>query len=170
MNGVLERWNALSSEAAAKDILPCCGSRNWAHEMAERRPIHSEVDLLEACDAVCASLADSDWDEAFQSHPRIGESHAQAPVPGRSASWSGEEQRSVVSAEEKVKRAVAEGNREYEERFHRIFIICAAGKPASEIVMILQRRLANDPHMEFLEAAEQQRQITHLRLKKWLSS
>jgi OHCU decarboxylase len=168
--GVLERWNALSAEAAAENILPCCGSRSWAYKMAERRPIRSEAELLNACNSVCASLADCDWDEAFRSHPRIGESHAQAPVAARSASWSGEEQRSFASAEETVKRALAEGNREYEGRFQRIFVVCATGKPAAEILAILRRRMANDPRTEFLEATEQQRQITHLRLKKWLSS
>ena len=69
-----------------------------------------------------------------------------------------------------AKAALAEANREYEQRFHRIFIACATGKSAPEILAILQRRLNNDPETELHEAAEQQRQITELRLKKWLQS
>jgi 2-oxo-4-hydroxy-4-carboxy--5-ureidoimidazoline (OHCU) decarboxylase len=65
---------------------------------------------------------------------------------------------------------MAEGNRAYEQRFNRIFIVCAAGKSAPEILEILRRRMRNDDPTELHEAAEQQRQIAHLRLKKWLSS
>ena len=88
----------------------------------------------------------------------------------QSAAWSGEEQRKVGSAGEDTKLALAEGNREYERKFDRIFIVCATGKSAPEILEILRRRLSNDEATELREAAEQQRQIAHLRLKKWLSS
>jgi 2-oxo-4-hydroxy-4-carboxy-5-ureidoimidazoline decarboxylase len=76
----------------------------------------------------------------------------------------------VTTADAAAKSALADANREYEQRFHRIFIICATGKSAPEMVAILQRRLNNDPETELHEAAEQQRQITELRLKKWLQS
>jgi 2-oxo-4-hydroxy-4-carboxy-5-ureidoimidazoline decarboxylase len=108
--------------------------------------------------------------EAFRSHPRIGESHSPSATPARSGAWSGEEQQKIGMAAEDVKLALAEGNRAYEQRFHCIFIVCATGKSASEILEILQRRLRNDDETELHEAAEQQRQIAHLRLKKWLSS
>ena len=67
-----------------------------------------------------------------------------------------------------MKAALADANREYERRFNRIFIVCASGKSASEILEICQRRLKNDGETELREAAEQQRQITQIRLKKWL--
>lgn len=108
--------------------------------------------------------------EAFRSHPRIGESHGSASAPVRSATWSGEEQRRVGTASEDIKMALAEGNRAYEQRFNRIFIVCATGKSAAEILEILRRRLHNDEATELHEAAEQQRQIAQLRLKKWLHS
>jgi OHCU decarboxylase len=167
---VLSRWNALDAGKAAGEILPCFGSRAWAEKITLYRPIRSQAVLLEACDEVCKSLAESDWVEAFQTHPRIGESPTTSSNGGRSAAWSGEEQRKVGSATEDMKAALAEGNRAYERRFHRTFIVCATGKSAPEILGILQRRLANDEATEFREAAEQQRQIAHIRLKKWLGS
>ena len=167
---VLARWNELPSLEAAQNILPCCGSKAWARGMADRRPIFDGAALLAACDEIWKSLRESDWLEAFRSHPRIGESRSPASAPAQSAAWSGGEQQKVAAAGEDVKVALNEGNRAYEQRFKRIFIVCAAGKSAPEILEILQRRLQNDEKTELHEAAEQQRQIAHLRLKKWLSS
>lgn len=166
---VLSRWNDLRPEKAAEEILPCCGSKAWALAMAKRRPIPDESALSAACDEVWKNLPVSDWLEAFRSHPRIGDSTSPASSPARSASWSGEEQRQASSSGEDFKAALAEGNRVYETRFNRIFIVCATGKSAPQILEILQRRLGNDEKTELYEAAEQQRQIAHLRLKKWLS-
>ena len=170
MSDVLTRWNGLSLGEAAGEILPCCGSRAWADGMAARRPIRDEAALLAACDELCGNLAESDWLEAFRSHPRIGESQAQAASPARSAAWPGEEQGKAGMATKDVKEALAEGNRAYEQRFKRIFIVCATGKSAPEMLEILRRRLGNDEQSELQEAAEQQRQIARIRLKKWLSS
>jgi OHCU decarboxylase len=167
---VLVRWNALPSDKAAEEIVPCCGSRAWARTMAARRPLLDEAALLAACDQVWQSLPESDWLEAFRSHPRIGELRSLSASPAQSTAWSGEEQHKVGAAGEDVKLALAEGNRAYERRFKRIFIVCATGKSAPEILEILRRRLQNDDTTELHEAAEQQRQIAHLRLKKWLSS
>ena len=168
MSDALARWNGLPPDEAAQGILPCCGAKVWAYGMAARRPIVDETALLTACDQVWKSLAESDWLEAFQSHPRIGESPS-ATVSTQSAGWSVEEQRSLGAVGDDVKVALAEGNREYEQRFNRIFIVCATGKSALEILEILRRRLRNEQATELHETAEQQRLITHLRLKKWLS-
>lgn len=169
MIDVLARWNDLSLEEAAEEIQPCCGSKAWAAQMAFRRPLFDEAALLAASDEVSKVLKESDWIEAFRSHPRIGESEAQVARSARAAKWSDEEQRKVESASEDVKQALADGNRAYEQRFHRIFIVCATGKSPQEVLTILQRRLRNDGATEFLEAVGQQRQITQLRLKKWLA-
>jgi 2-oxo-4-hydroxy-4-carboxy-5-ureidoimidazoline decarboxylase len=168
MNDVLARWNDLGPKVAEEEILPCCGSKSWASQMAARRPLFDEAALLAASDEVWKNLNESDWMEAFRSHPRIGESTTQSASP-KAAVWSGEEQKGVGGANEEIKRALAEGNRAYEQRFHRIFIVCATGKSPQEILEILRRRLRNDDSTELLEAAEQQRQITKLRLKKWLA-
>jgi OHCU decarboxylase len=167
---VLARWNSLQPEKAAAEVLPCCGSKAWAHEMAARRPILDEAALLAACDEVYKNLSEADWLEAFRSHPRIGDSHAPASAPPQSAAWSGKEQRKVDAAADNIKAALAAGNRAYEQKFNRIFIVCATGKSAPEILAILGRRLRNDEATELLEAVEQQRQIAHLRLKRWLLS
>jgi 2-oxo-4-hydroxy-4-carboxy-5-ureidoimidazoline decarboxylase len=82
--------------------------------------------------------------------------------------WSAQEQRDARDADTALKNALAEANREYERRFHRIFIVCATSKSASQILAVLQRRMANDEETELQEAAEQQRQITEIRLRKWL--
>lgn len=168
MNDVLEHWNTLPLEDATAEILPCCGSNAWARDMASRRPFRDEAALLAACDEVWRNLPPSDWMEAFQSHPRIGESRAAASR--QSAAWSRTEQQKVTSAGEEVKLALAEGNRAYEKKFNRIFIVCAAGKSGTEILEILRRRLQNEEEAELHEAAEQQRQIARIRLRKWLSS
>ena len=169
MNEVLARWNALPLEDAAAEILPCCGSRVWACEMALRRPLRDEAALLAASDEVWKNLPPSDWMEAFRSHPRIGESGGPATSSQRSAVWSRTEQQEVRAADEEVKLALEEGNRAYERRFDRIFIVCATGKSGPEILEILRRRLQSDDKTELHEAAEQQRQIAHIRLRKWLT-
>lgn len=170
MNPVLARWNNLGMDEAAEEILSCCGAKAWARGMAARRAILDEASLLTASDEIWNSLAESDWLEAFHSHPRIGESASLAASTKESTAWSGEEQGKVASASAEVMLALAEGNRTYEQRFNRIFIVCASGKTAPEILEILERRLKNDETTELREAAEQQRQIAQLRLRKWLAS
>jgi 2-oxo-4-hydroxy-4-carboxy-5-ureidoimidazoline decarboxylase len=168
MSNVLARWNFLPIAAAVDEILPCCGSRAWAGGVVGRRPLPGEAALLAVSDETWRSLSESDWLEAFRSHPRIGESRAPKAASQRSVAWSAEEQQNVAAADDSVKIALAEGNREYERRFSRIFIVCATGKSPAEILKILQRRMKNDEHTELQEASEQQRQITQIRLKKWL--
>jgi 2-oxo-4-hydroxy-4-carboxy-5-ureidoimidazoline decarboxylase len=168
MNGVLALWNAMNLEQAAEAILPCCDCKAWAHAMTARRPVVDETTLLAASDEVCGKLSESDWMEAFRSHPRIGETQAQSGVLARSAKWSQQEQRRLSTADEQVKTALAKGNRAYEQRFNHIFIVCATDKSPAELLDNLQRRLRYDEVTEFREATEQQRQIAQIRLKKWL--
>lgn len=164
----LARWNALSADAAAGEILACCGSSDWARGMAARRPFADESALLAASDEVWRGVSEADWLEAFRAHPRIGETKTERPASERSAVWSAQEQSSAAAADVDLKKSLAEGNREYEQRFGRIFIVCATGKTGAEILQILRRRLQNDKATELREAAEQQRQITEIRLRKWL--
>jgi 2-oxo-4-hydroxy-4-carboxy-5-ureidoimidazoline decarboxylase len=170
-NAVLSRWNTLDADVAAREVLPCCGSRAWADGLTARRPCANPQQLFEQSDQLWAALPEPAWREAFDSHPRIGQQHAHAAT-AESLAWSSEEQRAAISSagsqEDASKLALAEGNRQYEERFGRIFIVCAAGKSASEILAILERRMQHTAAAELLEAAEQQRQITQLRLRRWL--
>ena len=167
MSEVLARWNRLSVEEAVQEILPCCGSTSWARALVARRPIDDETSLMAASDEAWWSLQASDWMEAFSKHPRIGERKAPIAASVQSAAWSAQEQRNLAGAGESVQIALGEGNREYERRFDRVFIVCATGKSAAEILEILRRRLRNDDACELRMAAEEQRKITNIRLTKW---
>ncbi len=167
-NLVLERWNSLDTLEAAREVLSCCGSQAWATTLASRRPFADHAAMLNAASEIWLALPEADWIAAFNSHPRIGERHAQAAVTEASLKSSAEEQSVAVSADDTAKLALAEGNQRYEERFGRIFIVCASGRTVQEILTILELRMKNDEATELSEAAEQQRQITLLRLRKWL--
>jgi 2-oxo-4-hydroxy-4-carboxy-5-ureidoimidazoline decarboxylase len=168
VNPVLARWNGMPEPEAAYEILPCCGSLRWAHALARLRPFHNASELLERSDEVWTRLDPADWDEAFASHPRIGEKRSPASATTKSASWSSQEQSGVEHANKEVQERLRHSNQEYERRFGRIYIVCATGKSVEEMLDILECRLENDSTTELREAAEQQRQITQLRLIKWL--
>jgi 2-oxo-4-hydroxy-4-carboxy-5-ureidoimidazoline decarboxylase len=167
-NDALTRWNALPAEEAASEILPCCGSLAWAKKLSAQRPFSTPESLLATSDAVWLTLPEADWQQAFDSHPRIGQRYAQAATP-QSLSWSsGEQSAAIASQDEAAKRTLTEGNREYEAKFGRIFLICASGKSTTEILAILQTRMSNTREEELREAVEQQSQITQMRLRRWL--
>ncbi|MBB5345423.1 2-oxo-4-hydroxy-4-carboxy-5-ureidoimidazoline decarboxylase [Tunturibacter empetritectus] len=170
MNKVLARWNSLDHATAAREALPCCGSHAWAATLASARPIADEPSLIKTSAAIWLNLPEQAWQEAFDSHPRIGQKHAQTHATEESLRWSAQEQRAALSEEHAAKLALDAANRLYEQRFGRIFIVCAAGKTPTEILTILQARMQNDAPTELREAAEQQRQITQLRLHRWLES
>jgi OHCU decarboxylase len=169
MSAVLARWNQLSGEDAAREILDCCGSAAWARKLASRRPLKEESLLVMASDEIWSRLGTEDWLEAFAKHPRIGERKAPQLASAQSAEWSKQEQQNVDAAGEVVQSALAQANRDYEQRFGRVFIVCATGKSAPEMLDILRHRLQNDDVTELREAAEEQRKITNIRLKKWLT-
>ncbi|MEI9977891.1 MAG: 2-oxo-4-hydroxy-4-carboxy-5-ureidoimidazoline decarboxylase [Edaphobacter sp.] len=168
MNPILARWNALDPATAASEILPCCGSEAWAEALTAARPIADEPTLLQASTRIWHTLSEAAWQQAFDSHPRIGQQHAQHATE-QSLRWSTQEQSKAATTTDTTKQALAEANHRYEEKFHRIFIVCATGKSSAEILAILESRMHNDPATELREAAEQQRQITELRLQKWLN-
>lgn len=167
-NSTLASWNCLDARAAAEAILPCNGSHAWAENLTSLRPFPSTFDLTCTADIVWRALAPSDWQQAFDSHPRIGESAANAATD-RSLRWSSIEQ-STAALTADMQAALSALNHAYEAKFGRIFIVCASGKTAAEILAILHARLDNNPDTELQQAAEQQRQITQLRLRKWLAS
>ena len=170
MNKVLARWNSLEPAAAALEALPCCGSHAWASALAARRPIEDEASLIEASTDVWLALPEQAWKEAFDSHPRIGQKHAQGHATEESLRWSAQEQRTALSEDDGARLAMEEANRRYERKFGRIFIVCTTGKTSAEMLAILEARMKNDAITELREAAEQQRQITRLRLHRWLES
>ncbi|HEV2578277.1 MAG TPA: 2-oxo-4-hydroxy-4-carboxy-5-ureidoimidazoline decarboxylase [Acidobacteriaceae bacterium] len=165
-NTILSEWNGLGLDDAAEVILPCNGSPVWATLVAYNRPFDSPASLFAVSDEIWMSLPEEDWQEAFDSHPRLGERKAKAATE-KSLSWSTQEQ-SAADPDDAVRQALADGNREYEAKFGRIFLLCATGRSAEEMLTILRQRLQNDAETELREAAEQQRLITRLRLRKWL--
>jgi 2-oxo-4-hydroxy-4-carboxy-5-ureidoimidazoline decarboxylase len=167
-NQILEGWNGLKPQAAAAAILPCNGSLAWAEGVAALRPLKSVDELLVASDKVWLGLSKKAWQHAFDSHPRIGEHKAKAATE-QSLTWSTGEQ-SAAQFTEDTQTALAAANVEYEQKFGRIFIVCASGKTAAEMLEILRGRLKNDAETELHEAAGQQQQITKIRLRKWLQS
>jgi len=168
MSPILLHWNGLATADAAREILPCCGSQRWAHALARLRPFADAESLLAQSDEIWWQLDPADWNEAFSSHPRIGEKKAPESATAKSADWSSQEQSGVAQSSESTQEQLKRVNDEYEQRFGRIYIVCASGKSAEEMLAILYRRLENDEASELREAAEQQRQITQLRLRKWL--
>ena len=171
----LEDLNALDEEAAMRAFLRCCGSSRWARQMAAARPFAGAEVMADAADAIWSALDRADWLEAFASHPRIGQTRAdgldRSGGSGGSggageSDWSQQEQARVAGAAEPGLRRLIEANREYEARFEYIFIVCATGKSAAEILGLLEHRLSNDPAAELAVASGEQSQITRLRLAK----
>jgi 2-oxo-4-hydroxy-4-carboxy-5-ureidoimidazoline decarboxylase len=115
--------------------------------------------MASAGDAIWRSLASVDRLEAFAAHPKIGER-------ARGPSWSDREQSGMHAAADDVRSRLAAGNADYESRFGYIFIVCATGKTAGEMLAALEARLPNDPAVELEVASEEQRKITGLRLAK----
>jgi len=167
-NPTLAAWNALDAPSAIATILPCNGSLAWANQLTALRPFNTPFDLTCTADIVWRSLPAAEQQQAFDSHPRIGERHAKSATATSLALSAAEQSTAQLTADTEAELAAA--NRAYEEKFGRIFIICATGKSAEEMLAILQHRLSSDPATELREAAEQQRQITQIRLRKWLAT
>lgn len=166
----LARLNKLSPEEARSELMRCCGSSRWADAMVRARPfrdaghVHSEAEWL------WEQTGPEDWDEAFQHHPRIGDGAALRARFASTATWSSQEQGGVRGASDEVLSALAEGNREYEKKFGFIFLVCATGKSAEEMLVLLRARMENEPDEELRIAAAEQAKITRIRLEKLLAS
>jgi len=149
----------------------CCGSSAWVSAMVEERRKNERafrtLDALKARSAeIWNALPREAWDEAFRAHPRIGEKKAEGPQSAVAQGWSAKEQAKVETATQATLDALRAANRAYEEKFARIYIVCATGKSAEEMLAIAQERMTNDPETELRRAAEEQRRITDLRLEK----
>lgn len=165
MTPALDRLNALRPREAAERLRACCGSSRWVEAMLARRPFESVDDLLAAADEAWRATGPKDWDEAFAHHPRIGERHAAAPASAAARAWSAGEQGSAAGASAAARAELAEANEAYERRFGRIYIVCATGRSAEEMLADIAARMKNDPERERAVAVEEQRKITRLRLK-----
>jgi OHCU decarboxylase len=160
----LARLNALPVGEAAEQLRACCGSSRWVEGMLARRPFASMDYLLAAADDAWQATGPKDWDEAFAHHPRIGERQAAAAVSAAAGAWSEGEQATAVGGGAAVRAALAEANAAYERQFGRIYLVCAAGRSAEELLADIAVRMTNDPEREREVAVEEQRKITRLRL------
>jgi 2-oxo-4-hydroxy-4-carboxy-5-ureidoimidazoline decarboxylase len=166
----LDRLNSLPAGEAEREFLKCCGSTSWVQRIVAERPFMNLSQLLDSAEEIWWSLDPPDWLEAFHSHPKIGEKKAAAPTSDQSKSWSEAEQAAVSSATSETLQTLGTLNREYEEKFGYIFIVCATGKSSAEMLAILRARLGNAPADELRNAAAEQAKITQLRLKKLIDS
>jgi allantoicase len=155
-----QRLNTRTDAELRRELLACCGSQRWVEAMMKARPFDDGV--LPAADALWNALAPDDWQEAFAAHPRIGERKADR--------FSGGEQAGTGGASHETMSALAAANQQYEAKFGHIYIVCATGKSAEEMLALAQQRLGNDAQTELATAAEEQRKITRLRLLKLIGA
>ena len=165
----MEPWQQLdraSLPEARRLLTTCCGSSAWVDRMLRRRPFGSEERLTTAAREAWTDLTHTDWLEAFSHHPKIGDRASLAKRFAATAHLSAREQRGVEDATAQVLDDLAAGNRAYQDTFGYIFIVCASGKSAAEMLALLQQRLHNDAATEIRVAAEEQLRITELRLRQ----
>ena len=137
--------------------------------MVAGRPYASEEDLLNKAEAYWQTISKEDWLEACEGHPKIGDVSSLKKKYAHTKQWAGNEQGGMDSASEDVIERLAQGNTDYENKFGYIFIVCASGKTATEMLELLENRLDNSPEKELKIAMGEQSKITQLRLKKLLS-
>jgi 2-oxo-4-hydroxy-4-carboxy-5-ureidoimidazoline decarboxylase len=163
-------FNQLPARAAQQTLLECCSAPAWAGPMTAGRPY--------------ASLSVADLAEALAGHPRIGErpatnydsaSQEGASQEGAShegagaADWSRQEQSGVDAGDTATKRALAQANLEYEERFGHIYLVCASGRTGTELLALLRSRLQNEPEDEWQVVRTELQKINALRLQRLLA-
>lgn len=162
----LSALNEMPPNVANTAFLACCASHKWADAMTAARPFATASQLYETADRVWRGLGPDEWRHAFAAHPRIGERHAARDVGSRAASWSKQEQSAATASDTNTLAELAEVNRQYEARFGHVFLICASGRAAPEILANAKQRMTNDTVTELTAAAEEHRQITRLRLAR----
>ena len=165
----LEQLNRLAPQDAWSAFERCCGASVWIEHMCAHRPYDGRAAVIAAAGNADALLGPADWGEAFAHHPRIGDAAALRARFAATAQWAGEEQRGAAEASDATLEALARANLEYEQRFGHIFVVCATGKTADEMLALLRARLPNNPDVELEIAAGEQRKITRLRLEKLLT-
>ena len=156
----LAAWNALPAAEATQAVRGCCASVRWADRVAANRPYATPEQLYAAAETVLAELDESDIDEALAAHPRIGDRPTGAD--------SRREQSGVATASTDTRAELAAANRAYEERFGHVYLVCATGKDAAELLAILRSRLANDPTTERRVLRAELAKINRIRLGRLL--
>ncbi len=160
-----QRINTADVDTARADLLKCCGSTRWTTAMLAKRPFPSLDAMIQSAHEIWDTLNREDYLEAFTHHPRIGEKSLREKF-APTASWASNEQAGISAATDSIIQELARLNDDYYTKFGYIFIICATGKSAQEMLTILKTRLPNPPESELPIAANEQKKITELRLRK----
>ncbi|MFT5682330.1 MAG: allantoicase [Myxococcota bacterium] len=164
---LLTQLNDATPDAARAILTRCCGARRWVDAMVTARPFVSRAHLHGTAEVAWWRLAPSDWREAFTHHPRIGTDRAKLREKfAATADWAEGEQAGVQGASEETIEALAIGNAAYEARYGHIFIVCASGLTAAQMLDHLSARMHTEPHIELARAAGEQAKITRIRLEK----
>ncbi len=162
----LDWLNKLPTDDAIERFRGCCGSESWCRAMVQHRPFATIAELHRMVDRAMDELDERDWLQAFESHPQIGDLTSLRMKFTGNKDWSAAEQSGVATANDQILTELAEGNAEYLAKFGFIFIVCASGKSAAELLSCLQLRLPLDLAVELRNAVAEQRKITHLRIDK----
>ena len=165
----LEEFNKQNREKAEQDLFKCCGSKAWVKKTMEIFPFNSVEDLKISSDRNWFSCKKEDWLEAFSHHPKIGNQSGADKKHSSTEEWAKEEQSAVKDAGQIILSELEKANQSYENKFGFIFIVCATGKTANEMLKLLNERLNNEPDKELHIAINEQNKITHLRIDKLLS-
>ena len=165
----LEDLNNQTVEQAQHTFMQCCTSSVWCERMVEARPFADEQALKKSANMIWQALEETDFLEAFEGHPKIGDVNSLRAKYANTKELAGNEQGLVKQAADNVLEVLAQGNSDYEKKFGFIFIICATGKSAQEMSDLLQARLPNTKDQEFVNAAEEQRKIFQIRIDKALA-
>ncbi|MGH8824866.1 MAG: 2-oxo-4-hydroxy-4-carboxy-5-ureidoimidazoline decarboxylase [Jiangellaceae bacterium] len=156
----LDGFNALPDDRAEEALLACCASPAWVRAVGGHRPYRDAGRLFAAADAALARMSDNDLDDALAGHPRIGDRP--------DGEWSRREQAGVHDADAATRHRLAEANRAYEDRFGHVYLVCATGKSAEELLAILAGRVGNDPPSERATVRAELGKINRIRLQKLL--
>jgi len=165
----LSEFNQLQEKEAFDSFFSCCGSTVWASKMVAEKPFSSIEELKMKANKDWSETKNEDWLEAFTHHPKIGDVSALEKKFAATAAWASSEQSAVNIANREVLEKLATGNEVYFQKFGFIFIVCATGKTASEMLELLNFRLPNSKEKEIQIAADEQHKITHIRLDKLFS-
>ncbi|MEM7194466.1 MAG: 2-oxo-4-hydroxy-4-carboxy-5-ureidoimidazoline decarboxylase [Pseudomonadota bacterium] len=162
----MDLLNTTSETECTTLLSQCCASHRWVAAMLAMRPYHSPASVLDAAEDCWHKLEETDWLEAFDAHPKIGDPDSLKQKYRDTHSMAKGEQSGVDAASESVIEALADANQQYEGRFGFIFIVCATGKSAAEMLHLLNQRLNNARDQELQIAAAEQLKITLIRLEK----
>ena len=161
--------NEQPKQAAINSFMLCNTSTTWCKKMEASRPFADNCQsIFEVADQHWKESSETDLLEAFDGHPEIGDVSTLREKYRNTEKLAGHEQSGVNTASENTLELLAQGNKDYKEKFGFIFIVCASGKSAEEMLTLLKQRLPNTREQELANAAEEQRKITHIRLESLL--